>query len=188
MGQDRKGIENERERERERIESESFGIGVSLFVSGSHFCVFCLISILLIATTRIYCHRTISHKASLLRIPHMFTRPHSLRRCRTIYITHTIDPGIHHRHLTQSGTFSRDTDILRHVTYVSVPWTISYYPLFPPEAGVNFDMSHVDNVAMPTTPDVLLLPSKLRFFAKVSVLRKDSESPPVDTLSLYLCG
>lgn len=43
----------------------------------------------------------------------------------------------------------------------------SYYPLFPPEEGVNFDFAHIDNVAMPITPDVLLLPSKLRYFAKV---------------------
>jgi len=42
----------------------------------------------------------------------------------------------------------------------------SYYPLFPPGEGVNFDYAHIDNTAMPITPDVLLLPSKLRYFAK----------------------
>lgn len=35
---------------------------------------------------------------------------------------------------------------------------------------MNIDLTHIDNFAMPCTPDVLLLPSKLRQFAKVSRL------------------
>lgn len=43
----------------------------------------------------------------------------------------------------------------------------SYYPLFPPAQGVNFDMSHIDQTTMPVVPDVLILPSKLKYFVKV---------------------
>ena len=42
----------------------------------------------------------------------------------------------------------------------------SYYPLFPPAAGAQLDLNMLDHLRMPVVPDVLLLPSELRFFAK----------------------
>jgi DNA polymerase alpha subunit B len=57
--------------------------------------------------------------------------------------------------------------------------------LFPPEEGVNFDFAHIDNVAMPITPDVLLLPSKLRYFAKV---RLYNNAPAMSMASREILG
>eukprot|EP00730_Choanoeca_flexa_P015575 TRINITY_DN7181_c0_g1_i1.p1 TRINITY_DN7181_c0_g1~~TRINITY_DN7181_c0_g1_i1.p1 ORF type:complete len:643 (+),score=139.85 TRINITY_DN7181_c0_g1_i1:36-1964(+) len=42
----------------------------------------------------------------------------------------------------------------------------SYYPLSPPLPGMNFDHPHIDQTAMPITPDVLILPSDLKHFVK----------------------
>ena len=42
----------------------------------------------------------------------------------------------------------------------------SYYPVFPPPKRSNLDLRHLDKVAMPVTPDVLLVPSKLAPFVK----------------------
>jgi hypothetical protein len=43
----------------------------------------------------------------------------------------------------------------------------NFYPVYPPTPGFNLDMSHRDRLTMPFTPDILLLPSKLKPFAKV---------------------
>jgi DNA polymerase alpha subunit B len=42
----------------------------------------------------------------------------------------------------------------------------SYYPLYPPAPGMNVSYEHIDQMAMPCTPDILICPSKLRTFAK----------------------
>lgn len=44
----------------------------------------------------------------------------------------------------------------------------SFYPLFPPPAGsaAQLDMRHAQRWGMPSTPDVLLVPSKLAQFAR----------------------
>mmetsp|Transcript_50731 Transcript_50731/g.99400 ORF Transcript_50731/g.99400 Transcript_50731/m.99400 type:complete len:686 (-) Transcript_50731:116-2173(-) len=41
----------------------------------------------------------------------------------------------------------------------------SYYPLFPGELGSNVDYTHADKIQMPVTPDVLILPSRMKYFA-----------------------
>jgi len=41
----------------------------------------------------------------------------------------------------------------------------SYYPLFPAPDSVSIDWSHASNLRMPCTPDVLILPSKTKYFA-----------------------
>jgi len=42
----------------------------------------------------------------------------------------------------------------------------SYYPLCPPAPGLNLVFDQLDKLAMPLSPDIMLLPSDLRFFAK----------------------
>lgn len=42
----------------------------------------------------------------------------------------------------------------------------SFYPLCPPAAGVNLEYEKTDNLRLPITPDIMLLPSDLKFFAK----------------------
>lgn len=45
----------------------------------------------------------------------------------------------------------------------------SFYPLFPPPPGgsaAQLDMRHAQRWAMPTTPDVMLVPSRLAQFAR----------------------
>lgn len=42
----------------------------------------------------------------------------------------------------------------------------SYYPLLPPAIGVNMEYEQMDKIAMPVSPDILLLPSELRHFVK----------------------
>ena len=42
----------------------------------------------------------------------------------------------------------------------------SYYPVFPPAENVNLDWKFKDQWAMPCRPDLLIVPSKLREFAK----------------------
>jgi len=47
----------------------------------------------------------------------------------------------------------------------------SYYPLHPAHEDVNMDYEHFENHCyMPITPDVLVVPSDLRYFAKVVYL------------------
>ena len=46
-------------------------------------------------------------------------------------------------------------------TCVSIP---SYYPLYPPGEGMNIDYTRVDHMAMPVSPDILILPGQLRPF------------------------
>ena len=41
----------------------------------------------------------------------------------------------------------------------------SYYPLFPPEEGVNLDLKRMQQWTMPCKPDILVCPSKLKYFA-----------------------
>ena len=43
----------------------------------------------------------------------------------------------------------------------------SYYPMSPPTLQMNLSYPHIDHIAMPVTPDVLLLPSDLKTFIKV---------------------
>eukprot|EP00041_Stephanoeca_diplocostata_P010570 m.168423 g.168423 ORF g.168423 m.168423 type:complete len:663 (+) comp18206_c0_seq5:180-2168(+) len=42
----------------------------------------------------------------------------------------------------------------------------SYYPLCPPAPGVNMEYEQLDKIVMPVTPDVLILPSTMKYFAK----------------------
>ena len=45
----------------------------------------------------------------------------------------------------------------------------SYYPLYPPSEELNVDYeSFCSYAALPVTPDVLVTPSELRYFVKVS--------------------
>jgi len=47
--------------------------------------------------------------------------------------------------------------------------TFSYYPLFPPAADVNMDVEHFDTYGrLNVTPHLLILPSDLRHFIKVT--------------------
>lgn len=44
----------------------------------------------------------------------------------------------------------------------------SYYPLHPPPEDVNVDYEQFEKYALlPYNPDILILPSDLRYFAKV---------------------
>lgn len=47
------------------------------------------------------------------------------------------------------------------------------YPIVPPPADVaadvNFDLSHHELLELEVAPDVLILPSRLKYFAKVSL-------------------
>ncbi|KJE90464.1 hypothetical protein CAOG_01774 [Capsaspora owczarzaki ATCC 30864] len=43
----------------------------------------------------------------------------------------------------------------------------SFYPLFPPALGTNTELTHRKQLDLPVTPDVLILPSDLKFFAKI---------------------
>lgn len=44
----------------------------------------------------------------------------------------------------------------------------SYYPLYPPVDEVNMDYEKFQSFGqMPLTPDVLIIPSELRYFVKV---------------------
>lgn len=46
--------------------------------------------------------------------------------------------------------------------------TFSYYPLYPPVEEVNMDYEKFQSFGqMPLTPDVLIIPSELRYFVKV---------------------
>ena len=48
----------------------------------------------------------------------------------------------------------------------------SYYPLFPPPAhsATNIDLKHIDHWKLPSRPDVLILPSKLKAMATTDLL------------------
>lgn len=41
----------------------------------------------------------------------------------------------------------------------------SYYPVFPPKEGDNIEFTHYDKLSLPVTPDILLLPSRFKYFA-----------------------
>lgn len=44
----------------------------------------------------------------------------------------------------------------------------SYYPLYPPVEEVNMDYEKFQSFGqMPLTPDILIIPSELRYFVKV---------------------
>lgn len=47
------------------------------------------------------------------------------------------------------------------------------YPIIPPPADltadVNFDLSHYELLELDIAPDVLILPSRLKYFAKVGL-------------------
>jgi DNA polymerase alpha subunit B len=55
------------------------------------------------------------------------------------------------------------------------------YPIVPPPADVaadvNLDVSHHELLEMDVAPDVLILPSRLKYFAKVSLLSRTSPNP-----------
>ena len=42
----------------------------------------------------------------------------------------------------------------------------SYYPMCPPAPGLNLVYEHMDKLSLPISPDIMVLPSDLRFFAK----------------------
>ncbi|EGD81644.1 hypothetical protein PTSG_02360 [Salpingoeca rosetta] len=42
----------------------------------------------------------------------------------------------------------------------------SFYPLDPPHEQVHLDYAHIDNLKLPVTPDVIILPSTLRHFVR----------------------
>lgn len=42
----------------------------------------------------------------------------------------------------------------------------SYYPMFPPSPAINIAYEQIEKAALPITPDILLLPSQMRYFAK----------------------
>ena len=47
-------------------------------------------------------------------------------------------------------------------------WLCSYYPLYPPVEDMNMDYEKFQSYGqMPLTPDVLVVPSELRYFIKV---------------------
>uniref|UniRef100_A0A8C4PC98 DNA polymerase alpha subunit B n=1 Tax=Dromaius novaehollandiae TaxID=8790 RepID=A0A8C4PC98_DRONO len=63
---------------------------------------------------------------------------------------------------SSSGLSDRLTRILRHVLTQR-----SYYPLYPPAEELNVDYeSFWGHAALPVTPDVLVVPSELRYFVK----------------------
>ncbi|KAM3583242.1 DNA-directed DNA polymerase alpha subunit pol12 [Umbelopsis sp. WA50703] len=43
----------------------------------------------------------------------------------------------------------------------------SFYPLFPPAPGDNLDLLQMPHIQMDVTPDILILPSRLKSFAKI---------------------
>jgi DNA polymerase alpha subunit B len=43
----------------------------------------------------------------------------------------------------------------------------SFYPLYPPAMEVNLETSRIDKLEMACTPDILILPSDMKFFAKI---------------------
>ncbi|RUS29659.1 DNA polymerase alpha subunit B N-terminal-domain-containing protein [Jimgerdemannia flammicorona] len=45
----------------------------------------------------------------------------------------------------------------------------SFYPLFPPAPGDNLDFEHMPQIQLEVTPDVLILCSQLKYFAKVRI-------------------
>lgn len=56
------------------------------------------------------------------------------------------------------------------MTPMSCDSTSSYYPLYPPVEDVNMDYDKFQSFAqMPLTPDVLIIPSELRYFVKVAI-------------------
>lgn len=42
----------------------------------------------------------------------------------------------------------------------------SYYPMCPPAPGLNLVYEQMDKLSLPISPDIMVLPSDLRFFAK----------------------
>eukprot|EP01134_Creolimax_fragrantissima_P007842 CFRG7842T1 len=42
----------------------------------------------------------------------------------------------------------------------------SFYPLYPSKDDVSIDYERLDQLEMPTTPDILLIPSNMKYFAK----------------------
>lgn len=63
--------------------------------------------------------------------------------------------------------------------------TQSYYPLYPPVEEVNMDYEKFQSFGqMPLTPDVLIIPSELRYFVKVHTPRyKSFQSVPWHQMS-----
>ena len=65
----------------------------------------------------------------------------------------------------------------------------SYYPLHPPAEDVNLDYEQFEKYALlPCNPDILILPSDLRYFAKVSIVlfEKVTEQPLTRWSIFYL--
>lgn len=60
---------------------------------------------------------------------------------------------------------------LSHHSFSKVPFCCSYYPLYPPAEEVNMDYERFQQYGqLPLTPDILIVPSELRYFIKVTQL------------------
>uniref|UniRef100_A0A8C3GZH8 DNA polymerase alpha subunit B n=1 Tax=Corvus moneduloides TaxID=1196302 RepID=A0A8C3GZH8_CORMO len=76
---------------------------------------------------------------------------------------------------SSSGISDRFTRILRHILTQR-----SFYPLYPPSEELNVDYENLSAfAALPVTPDVLVTPSELRFFIKVSGDPKPPGAGPI---------
>lgn len=64
-----------------------------------------------------------------------------------------------------------------------LPRAGSYYPLYPPSEELNIDYETFYSYAsLPVTPDVLITPSELRYFVKVSWRAHLPKYPPKPTI------
>ena len=56
---------------------------------------------------------------------------------------------------------------------IDLYYIFSYYPLYPPSEEVNIDFEALDTYGtLPVTPHVLVLPSDLKQFTKVTISHK----------------
>ncbi len=63
-----------------------------------------------------------------------------------------------------------------------------YYPLFPPSLNTPVDYGHFSQIELPYTPDIMILPSDIPFFAKVfySIISKHPSLLICWSLHIYL--
>lgn len=65
----------------------------------------------------------------------------------------------------------------------------SYYPLYPPQEDVPLDLEHFYSFAqLPLTPDMLIVPSELRYFVKVGLLSSSVPCPAPPTPPVWSQG
>ncbi len=65
----------------------------------------------------------------------------------------------------------------------------SFYPLFPAPEGVHVDFSHHNRFAFTRTPDILISPSKTRFFAaevSTNMIQRENVTTPLGTSSVIV--